>query len=69
MHIGVQLEAPDGLGSLAANIRYYYAGRNEKNGVLLIWFHPTESTRWRAATMHIDEILFEKELIESPLGL
>lgn len=69
MYIGVQIEAPDGLGSLAAGVRYYYAGRNEMHGILLIWFHPTDSTRWRAATIHIDEKFFEKELIESPPGL
>ena len=69
MHIGIQIEAPDGLGSLAADVRYHYAGRSGQHGVLLIWFHPTKTTRWRAASIHIDEKLFEKELTESPPGL
>lgn len=69
VHIGVQLEAPDGLGSLAAGVRYHYAGRSGTNGVLLTWFYPTKSTRWRAATIHVDEKLFEKELTEYPAGL
>lgn len=69
MHIGVQLETPDGLGSLAAGLRYHYAGRSEMHGILLVWFHPTETTRWRAAAIHIDEKLLEKELTESPPGI
>lgn len=69
MHIGVQLDAPDGLGSLTEGTRYYYAGRNAQSGVLLVWFYPTKTSRWRVATIHIDKQLFEKELTASPPGL
>lgn len=69
MNIGYQLEAPDGLGSLCKEQRYYYAGRNPTLGVLLVWFYFGEWKRWRAACIHIPEDLFERELLDSPPGI
>lgn len=68
MHIGIQLEAPEGLGCLASTVRYYYWSRNERN-VALVWFYRTKTTRWRAGIVRIDVEVFEREVTASAPGI
>lgn len=69
MHIGTQLEAPEGLGGLDAGLRYYFYGKNSKGLILLIRFYLDGNKRWRAGTVHLPSDLFERELLSSPPGL
>lgn len=69
MNVGIQLEAPDGLGSMTCGTRYYYSGRHEQLGALLISFIKGKSGRWRPDYLHISADLFEKELTASPPGI
>lgn len=69
MHLGLQIKAPDGLGSLNCSQRYYFAGRPDGLKVLLIWFHGLKGERRRAGYIHIPSDQFEREFNRSPGGL
>jgi hypothetical protein len=68
MHIGMQLRAPDGFRSLSKSNRYYFAGRGDDGGALLVWFEKTgKQRRVRVIRLGADE--FERALLENPPGL
>lgn len=69
MKFGHQLETPLGLGCLKPGIRYYYAGRSDENGVLLLWFHRSKSGAWRVGHIHLPEQILEKELTSPIRGI
>lgn len=61
MHLGTQLHAPHGLGSLAKGIRYYYAGRRNDGRVLLVWFAKSKKL-WRTYCIRLSAEEFENAL-------
>jgi hypothetical protein len=66
VHIGVQIEAPDGWKSLSKSVRYYYVGRHKrddgKEKVLLAWFVKQKKV-WRVFYVHISSQDFENALV------
>lgn len=62
IHIGVQLIAPNGLGSLAKGIRYYFAGRRKDGKVLLVWFAQHKKV-WRTHCITMVAQEFEEAFI------
>ena len=69
MRFGHQLEAPEGLGCLAAGTRYYYCGRSVDHGILLVWFYREKYAQWRVSYVHMADSLVEKELTRSSPGI
>ncbi len=69
MRFGQQLEAPDGLGSLAGGTRYYYCGRSANHGILLIWFYRAGGKQWRVGYVRMADGFVEKELTRASGGI
>ena len=67
MHIGMQVEVPEGFGYLKKGVRYYYAGRkiDDEGGskVLLIWFEKYKK-QWRVFYVRVAGGEFENALID-----
>lgn len=62
MHIGCQMHAPLGMGSLRSGIRYYYYGRNSSGeNVLLVWFQKSAKS-WRAYCIWLSTAEFEEAI-------
>ncbi|MCX4162773.1 MULTISPECIES: hypothetical protein [Paraburkholderia] len=69
MHIGTQLQAPDGFHSLSKSIRYYFAGRRSHDrAALLVWFEKARKQR-RVRCIWLGECEFERALLDDPPGL
>lgn len=69
MKFGQQLETPEGLGCLKPGIRYYFSGRSDENGVLLLWFYQSKAGAWRVGHIHLPEQMLEKELTAPIKGI
>ena len=67
MHVGIQIEAPNGWKSLNKSYRYYYVGRqNTASGeekVLLVWF-VKQKKLWRVSYIRISSNEFERALVD-----
>lgn len=68
VHIGTQLHAPNGLGSLAKGVRYYYAGRRDDGKVLLVWFC-RHKKKWRVHFIRMTGEDFEAALLDEKRSL
>lgn len=70
MHIGMQLQAPNGFHSLSKSIRYYFAGRSDEDGAtLLIWFEKEPKKQRRVRFIRLSSQVFEQALLEDPPAL